>query len=233
MASWTRRLTRSPLAQEAVGFLLANYLRSVWHTTRFTIEPDNAYEIFDRQLPVIIAMWHGQHFMAPFVRQPYHKAKVLISRHRDGEMMARAAERLGIETIRGAGSHSGEQIRKGGTTAMFEMIEALDQGWNVALTADVPKVARVAGRGIVMLGRYSGRPIIPVAVATKRRIDLDNWDKSAINLPFGRGAVVAGTPMLVSADADDAAVEAHRLQIEAALNDVTRRAYALADGKPA
>jgi lysophospholipid acyltransferase (LPLAT)-like uncharacterized protein len=219
--------------QEAVGFALAQYLRSVWYTTRFSIEPANAYEIFDRQLPVIIAMWHGQHFMAPFVRQPYHKAKVLISRHRDGEMMARAAERLGIETIRGAGSHSGEQIRKGGTTAMFEMIDALAQGWNVALTADVPKVARVAGRGIIMLGRYSGRPIIPVAVATKRRIDLDNWDKSSINLPFGRGAVVAGEPIMVPSDADDAMVERCRLAIEAALNDVTGRAYAITDGTSA
>jgi lysophospholipid acyltransferase (LPLAT)-like uncharacterized protein len=230
MAAWTRRLTRSQFVQESVGLFLAQYLRTVWHTTRFTIEPPNAYEIFDRQLPVIIAMWHGQHFMAPFVKQPYHKAKVLISRHRDGEMMALAARRLGIETIRGAGSHSGDQIRKGGTTAMFEMIEALEQGWNVALTADVPKVARVAGRGIVMLARYSGRPIIPVAVATGRRIDLDNWDKSSINLPFGRGAVVAGAPITVAPDVDDAVIEAARLDVQSALNDVTRRAYAIAEG---
>ena len=74
-----------------------------------------------------------------------HRAKVLISRHRDGEINARAAERLGVDTIRGSGAHNSEFIRKGGATAFTEMLEALKQGYNVALTADVPKIARVAG----------------------------------------------------------------------------------------
>ena len=72
------------------------------------------------------------------------------------------------------------------------MLDALADGYSMALTADVPKVSRVAGLGIVMLARASGRPIYPVAVATSRRIELDNWDRTAINLPFGRGAIVVG-----------------------------------------
>jgi hypothetical protein len=231
MAGWTRRITRSPFVQEAVGLTMASYLRLVWHTTRFHIEPDSAYEMFDRELPVIIAMWHGQHFMTAFVKQDYHKAKVLISRHRDGEMMARAAERLGIGAIRGSGAAEGETVRKGGTAAMLSMLDALRDGWNIALTADVPKVARVAGRGIVMLARYSGRPVIPVAVATHRRIDLKNWDRTSINLPFGRGAIIAGEPIRVPTEGDDAVMEASRLEIQAALNAVTQRAYAVVDGK--
>ena len=61
-------------------------------------------------MPAIIAMWHGQHFMAPFIKRqdPRHRTKVLISRHRDGEINARAAERLNIGTIRGSGAHNGE-----------------------------------------------------------------------------------------------------------------------------
>ena len=106
---------------------------------------------------------------------------------------------------------------------------ALAQGYNVALTADVPKISRVAGLGIVMLARESGRPIFPVAIATSLRIELDNWDRSAINLPFGRGALVGGERIRVPADAGEATLESYRLEVEAALNAATARAYTLAD----
>ena len=82
-------------------------------------------------------------------------------------------------TIRGSGAHNGEFHRKGGASAFAEMLEALQQGYNVALTADVPKVARVAGLGVVKLAQHSGRPIYAVAIASSRRIELDNWDRSA------------------------------------------------------
>jgi len=178
-------------------------------------------------------MWHGQHFLAPFIKREHadHRAKVLISRHRDGEINARAANRLGIGTIRGSGAHNGEFHRKGGASAFTEMLEALNQGYNVALTADVPKVARVAGLGIVKLAQYSGRPIYPVAIATSRRIELDNWDRSAVNLPFGRAAMVAADPIFVPRDADAAALETARQKVENELNRVTARAYDIADGK--
>ena len=98
------------------------------------------------------------------------------------------------------------------------------------MTADVPKVSRVAGLGIVKLAQMSGRPIYPVAIATSRRIVLDNWDRTAINLPFGRGAVVAGAPIHVPHDADDATLELARRAVEEALNAATARAYELVDG---
>ena len=148
------------------------------------------------ELPMIVAMWHGQHFMMPFVRR-HHRVKVLISRHRDGEINAIAAERLGIGTIRGSGDHNRRYDRKGGVGAFKAMLAALQDGWTMALTADIPKVSRKAGPGIVKLAQLSGRPIIPVAVATSRRIEVDNWDRSDVNLPFSRGAMVFGDPIRV------------------------------------
>ena len=43
----------------------------------------------------------------------------------------------------------------------------LESGSSVALTADVPKRARVAGMGIVTLAKLSGRPIVPTAVVAQ------------------------------------------------------------------
>jgi lysophospholipid acyltransferase (LPLAT)-like uncharacterized protein len=224
MLSLQKRIGRARFAQVTLGTLAASYLRLVWKTSRFKLEPADIYEAVEPDLPAILAMWHGQHFMAPFIKRAGHRAKVLISRHRDGEINAIAAERLGIETIRGSG---GRYDRKGGVGAFREMVDALAQGHNVALTADVPKVARVVGRGIVMLARESGRPIFPIAVATSRRIELDNWDRSAINLPFSRGAMVGGKAIRVPPEADDASLERYREAVEAELNLVTTRAYVL------
>ena len=224
-----KQFTASPAFQETVGTVAAWYLRAVWMTNRVTLEPDTIYDLVE--IPAIIAMWHGQHFMAPFIKRPErgHRAKVLISRHRDGEINARAAERLGIGTIRGSGAHNREFHRKGGAAAFTEMLDALGEGWNVALTADVPKVSRVAGLGVVKLAQHSGRPIYAVAMATSRRIQFDNWDKSAFNLPFGRLAMVAGEGIRVPRDADNATLEAKRQEVERALNEATARAYEIVD----
>jgi lysophospholipid acyltransferase (LPLAT)-like uncharacterized protein len=89
-------------------------------------------------------------------------------------------------------------------------------------------VSRVAGLGIVMLARTSGRPILPVAVVTSRRVELKNWDRTTIGLPFGRGAIVAGELIRVP-KVDGEALEAYRKEVEDAVNRVTRRGYEIVD----
>jgi lysophospholipid acyltransferase (LPLAT)-like uncharacterized protein len=224
-----KRIVTSAAFQKAVGTAGAWYLRLVWHSSAKTIEPATIFDTV--RTPLIVAMWHGQHFLAPFIQPQGDKfrAKVLISRHRDGEINAIAAENLGIGTIRGSGAHNGEFQRKGGAAAFAKMVDALAQGYNIAITADVPKVARVAGLGVVKLAQYSGRPIHALAIASGRRIELNNWDRSAVNLPFGQVAVVASQAIFVPRDADAAALEAARQFVESELNRVTARAYEIAD----
>ncbi|KJC44888.1 hypothetical protein UP09_14715 [Bradyrhizobium sp. LTSP885] len=227
-----RDLLRSRVVQRALGVLAAEYLRLVWLTNRFVYDPPDVYAQVEPMMPAIFVFWHGQHFMTPFIRiKESYRAKVLISRHRDGEFNAIAAERLGIGTIRGSGDHSGAFHRKGGVGAFMEMGRALEDGWNVATTADVPKRARVAGLGAIMLARETGRPILALAMVTSRFVRLKNWDSTTINLPFGRGAVVGIEPVHVPADADAETMEKLRQHVEFLLNEATRRAYA-AVGRP-
>ena len=227
MKKLLRNVLRSSWLQRAVGFLTAEFLRLVWLTNRFSFDPPEVHDIVEPQMPAIFAFWHGQHFLTPFVKtKEFHRAKVLISRHRDGEFNAIAAERLGIGTIRGSGDHGSAFHRKGGVGAFKEMVRALEQGYNVALTADVPKRSRIAGLGIIMLARESGRPIMPLAMVTSRFLRLKNWDRTTINLPFGRGALVGGEMIMVPPDAGAEAMEELRVRLEATLNDATARAYA-------
>jgi lysophospholipid acyltransferase (LPLAT)-like uncharacterized protein len=226
----SRRIAKSPAAQRLIGLVAAEYLRLVWHTNRLVIDPADIYETVEPTQPVIIAMWHGQHLLVPFISRG-HPAKVLISRHRDGEINAYAAQRLGIGVLRGSGDHGGRFDLKGGVGGFTAMMAALAEGYNMALTADIPKIARKAGLGIIKLAQLSRRPIYPVAVVTSRRKVLKNWDRTAINLPLGRMAIVSTEPVAVPADADDAALEQCRLLVQQRLNWVHERGYEIVDCK--
>ncbi|MBS7539651.1 lysophospholipid acyltransferase family protein [Ancylobacter lacus] len=222
-----RRLRTSPTVRTLLGRSMAGYLRLVWRSSRVVMEPANLYDLADAQLPMILTFWHGQHFLTPFLVKPYHRAKVMISRSPDADVNAIAAEALGIGTVRGSGAAGRDFRVKGGFNATLEMIRALEEGCNVAMTADVPKISRVAGLGVVTIAKHSGRPIYPVAIATSNRILARSWDRAAIHLPFGRAAVVAGDGVRVPADADAAALEAARAELQRQLDTITARAEAL------
>ena len=214
-----------------MGFLVAGYLKLVQRTNRFVMEPADAYDVIGPQMPVIAAMWHGQHFMIHFAKRPQDRAASLVSRSGDGEFNAIALRHLGIRAIGGSGARGRDIRKKGGAQALRAMLRALGDGEMVVLTADIPKISRVCGSGIVTLAQLSGRPIIPVAVVTSRRIDFNSWDRASIGLPFGRGAIVLGTPIHVPREADEAALETLRASVERALDAVHERAYALVGAK--
>jgi lysophospholipid acyltransferase (LPLAT)-like uncharacterized protein len=224
---WRKLRTLTPL-QRILGHAAAGYLWLVRHTNSVTILPEDIYERVEAELPVIVTFWHGQHFLAPFIMKPHHRGKVLISRHPDAEINAIAAEVLGVGTIRGSGTHRKDFHRKGAVAATREMLDTLAEGVSVAMTADVPKVSRVAGRGVVTLARYSGRPIYPIAIATSRRIVAKSWDKASIHLPFGSGFVVAAEPVHVAENANDRTLEGARRLVQERLNWATVRAEELA-----
>lgn len=220
-------ILKTRVAQEGIGRTLAGYLKLVRRTNRIVVEPADIYERVRPDLPLIIAMWHGQHIMIPFARPEWMPACSLVSRHGDGGFNAVALRQLGIGAIRGSGA-LGRKIReKGGASAFLAMVRRLAAGETMVLTADVPKRARVVGPGIIALARASGRPIHPIAVVTSRRIVFNNWDRTSIGLPFGRGAIVVGEAIQVARDADEATCEAARLAVQAGLDAVHERAYAL------
>ena len=229
--SLTRRFLRAPPVQSAAASLAAAYLRLVNLTSRLGFDPPEPYGKYIHLAPVIFTMWHGQHFMLPFARIFDFDVRVLISRHHDGEINARVAEKLGIRTIRGSTARDPSRlIEKGGMVGFLEMKAALEEGACVSMTADISNLTpRRAGLGIVALAKASGRAIIPVAYATSRRIDMGSWDNATINLPFSRAVCAVGEPVLVTPDADDQLLEAKRRQVEAELNAAPKRAYDLVD----
>jgi len=221
-----KKIGRSGVVQRVVGEGLALWLRFIHATSRFADQPTGLYGPIRDNYPYIVAMWHGQHFLVPFMRREGHQFRILISRHGDGEINAVAVTRLGLGLIRGSGGKASRQFHKGGPAALREMVATLKAGASIGVTADVPRTGGIAGLGIVTLARLSGRPIVPVAAVTSNFIQLKTWDRAVVNLPFSRGAFVVGDLVHVPPDADAAMMEAKRLELEAALDRAHRDAYA-------
>ena len=99
-----KRVVRSRAVQESLGYLVASYLKFVQRTNRFVMEPADAYDRIGPLMPVIAAMWHGQHFMIHFAKRPEDRAASLVSRSGDGEFNAIALRHLGVRAIRGSGA---------------------------------------------------------------------------------------------------------------------------------
>lgn len=215
----------APLA----AWLAIGYLKLTYATNKWVVEPQNALDVARPLLPAIAAVWHGQHILLPAIPIGI-KGSVMISRSLDGEITARVAEAFGSRAIRASGGRQGGRIiEKGGVQGFLDMLRALERGESVLQTADVPKgTPRRAGAGIIRLAKRSGRPILPIAVASSRRhVVRRAWDRTTFNLPFGKSALVLGEPVWVAADADEEALDAARNLLQSELNRITARAYEL------
>jgi len=168
--------------------------------------------------PIIAAFWHGRLLMAPTGWRYRAPLAVMVSHHHDGEMIARTVHHFGVRTVRGS-------TTRGGAKALREMLHVVQGGNSVAITPDGPKGPRMrAQSGIVLLAQLSGAPIVPATYAVSRRRLASSWDRFVIALPFSRGLYLWGAPIHVAPDANEAALEAARLEVERSLNELTQAA---------
>jgi 3-deoxy-D-manno-octulosonic-acid transferase len=167
--------------------------------------------------------------MMPALHIGEYKVSAIAARHGDAEILARALSQFNIELVRGAGAN-GRFKDRGGVHALRMALRLLKGGSTFSMTADVPPgPARHAGDGIVTLARLSGRPIMPLAVASSRFLTFNSWSRMTVNLPWSKLVSVIGEPIFVPAETEGEHAR-YRQQVEDALNQVTERAYALCGG---
>lgn len=178
------------------GFL--NLLARTWRIR--VVNGDNVLKLRASELPFIFALWHGQ--LLPLLW--HHRdegVKILISEHRDGEMVARAAESLGYGLIRGSST-------RGADRALISLVRELQAGREVAITPDGPKgPAGTFAPGALIAAQRSGSFILPVAASASSSWRLNSWDRFMIPKPFARVTVAYGPPTKVLATNPRAALE--------------------------
>lgn len=192
-------------------------IRALALTWRFRITNAAPWrELRLRRQPFIFAFWHGT--MLPLVWM--HRGEgvpVVISEHRDGEIIARIVENFGFKTIRGSSS-------RGAARALIGIVRELERGSEVAVTPDGPRgPARRFASGALVAAQRVGVPIVGVGVVASRAWRLNSWDRFMIPKPFSRVHVAYTLPTSIEAtSAREAEGEAPRF--ESLLNDALAEA---------
>jgi lysophospholipid acyltransferase (LPLAT)-like uncharacterized protein len=228
-----RAILGNPVVQFLIGRTIGLYMLFVGVTTRWTRVNQEAVEPFWRKggPTVIGCIWHGRfsliHKMWRFGPE-FTPAKMLISRSREGGIVAHTSRAVGAEVIRGSAPKT--RYAKGGFEAMRAMARHIEGGGVVAMTPDGPRGPRMhAKKAPVQLAKLSQAPLLAVMWATSNRIVVDSWDSFILPLPFGRGALIWGNPIAPPGpEASDAEIEAVRAALEAEMNRIAAEADRLA-----
>lgn len=176
----------------------------------------------------IYLFWHEMMLLPAYAYARLGFA-TLVSRHRDGELIAQVAGMLGGTVIRGSTSHGRD---RGGAAAIREMMRPGPHR-HICITPDGPRgPRRVVNIGAVYLASRSGMPLVPAGMAFEKPWRVGSWDRMALPRPFTRARVVSGPAIHVPDGLDLDALEPWRQRVQDALDTVQRRAEDLAEGAP-
>jgi lysophospholipid acyltransferase (LPLAT)-like uncharacterized protein len=209
-------LLRHPLWRSQAPALARRLVQAYLLTCRCEVVLAREVEKLFFKSPVIYTTWHCQLLSPLFYARQYWKSLLpmvlMASPSRDGEFIAEVARGLGFIVLQGS-------RRKGGVQTLRQMAAWFNRGLSCGLIADGSRgPARVAQKGILYLARETQGPIIPLAVAARRKVIFNTWDRFELPLPFSRLALLVGEPILVRPDDRGPALEARRLELESSLN---------------
>lgn len=172
-----------------LGAWILRVLASTWRVR--TVNGEQLDEARRSGQRVLFALWHGE--LLPLLwHQRGRGVAVMISEHRDGEIIAQIAESLGYRTVRGSSS-------KGASRALLGLTRAIDGGADGAITPDGPRgPAHVFAPGAAVAAQRSGALIVPIRARASRAWRLRSWDRFLIPKPFARVTVTMGplTPVI-------------------------------------
>jgi lysophospholipid acyltransferase (LPLAT)-like uncharacterized protein len=217
-----KAITRASATQAVICWLAALYIRFVNWTGRWRVVGNELPESWAEEgKSFIVAFWHGRLLMMSGSWRYPERVHVLISAHRDGQLISRTIAHFGSKTVVGS-------RRRGGASAALEIRRLLAKGAVVAVTPDGPRGPRMrASDGVITLAMMAEVPILPLTYACRPRKVLSSWDRFTLPLPFCKGVFLWGEPLTIARHASAEEKEAKRAQLETVLQDITREADAM------
>lgn len=185
-------------------------------TCRVSRKGFHQYEEFhQRGEPVIFVLWHGRLLPCTYFNRHLGLA-TMVSRHRDGEYIARLVEKWGFTAVRGSSSR-----RAAG--ALRELVRHVQAGRSLAVTPDGPRGPReVMKPGALLAAQLSGAPLIPCAAGASRAWWFGSWDRFLVPQPFSHVRIACGEAVRVPPDAGPEELEELSGEVEARLAALMR-----------
>ena len=214
-----KRILSSGVVCITLTWIAAQYIKFVWVSGRWRIVGEEVPDgLLNDGQPFVVAFWHGRLIMMAFSWKRCDLVNMLISGHRDGQLVSGMMSHFGSKTVFGSST-------RGGAAAFIQLARLLRSGEIVGITPDGPKGPRMrANDGVIALAKVSGAPILPLTFSASLRYVLESWDRFVLPFPFGRGVFLWGEPIYVSKNADDMEMSEKRVELEHALLALTQRA---------
>jgi lysophospholipid acyltransferase (LPLAT)-like uncharacterized protein len=211
----SRRRLLEWLAIHFFGGFVLRLLVATWRLEDAV--PEHVLQALAAGKHFIYVFWHNRQIGFIKIHQRYtYPVKVMVSRHGDGEIIARIVTKYGIGSVRGSST-------RGGSAALKELITATAEG-HVAITPDGPVGPRYQlKQGAVLLASRSGLPVLCVGWSADRVWRFRSWDRFLLPKPFARLKVTTEGPVEIPADLDADGLEEARLDLERRTNELTAR----------
>ena len=211
MADAPRRRLRDRILPPLVSVLGPWIIRAfgvTWKIERHGYDPYRARKTGESDRRTIVTLWHETLFPLAYVHRN-EGAKVLVSRHGDGELIVRALLGLGFSVARGS-------TTRGGAAGLRDLVREAKQGdVDLSLTPDGPKgPRRKAQPGVAYVSAMTRFPIVPLALVADRAWRINSWDRFMIPKPFAKVVVVAGELIEVPRDDLEARLDEHLARFE-------------------
>jgi len=201
----------SILAAPIFHRFLYQFIRIYSGTFRFRIENETRWQqLIDKGTPVLLCAWHQQFFSAirPFKRYAKYRPALMISRSRDGAIIAAVARQTGWKTVRGSSS-------RGGKPALRSMIRHLEGSKLAGHILDGPTGPMgIVKAGAIRLAHAAQATIVPFSVSARRALYFNSWDRFMLPLPFSRVTLRFGDPVRFTPTNDPQAFEWQRARLE-------------------
>lgn len=169
----------------------------------------------------IYIFWH-EYILFPLYLRGHCNLAMLLSRHRDAEVLSHAAHHLGFEFVRGSSN-------RGGVAALRELLRKSRQ-MHLTITPDGPRgPRRRLAPGAVYLASRLGLPLVLMGFGYDRPWRFNSWDRFALPRPGSRARTVVTPEIFVPPDLDRDGLEHYRGRIEDLLNWLTAEAEAWAE----
>jgi hypothetical protein len=193
-----------------VGVSGAWLIRRLVGTCRFHFRYDDPMvnpEVARRLGRRYIYAFYHEVMLFPAYYWAWPEMQILISDHRDGELITQVVKRLGFGVVRGSST-------RGGARALREMTQRVGRG-NLCVTPDGPKgPRRHVHQGMIYLASRTGLPIVGAGMAFRDPWRARSWDRFAVPRPFRTAACVTPEPVVVPPDADRDTLESCRQEVE-------------------
>ena len=214
-----KRLTKTNIGKSILAPIIAATIKLLALSIKWKIlNKENKLKAFENNEPIIVVFWHERIAVMSKIWPMEKPLAMLQSPHSDGQLIAKAINHIGFQTVWGS-------TNRNAVGGIIGLIKKAKKGVSIGITPDGPRgPALECSQGPVAVAKISGLKIVPIAWSSSSFWRLKNWDRALVPKPFSKGIWVWGKPITVPKNCSKEEIRIYTEDLSKALNYYTKLA---------